>query len=317
MIVITSSFAGILDDWLASLGQTHCAAAPRLSSALSLEAWTAQVHAAVAQAPGPARGLEIGRHVQLQHAGPLGYLLVNTQTLGEFLDTYRLLEKWFYGQNWAQLSHDAQQVEIAWDGRFGQHDRVLEQLHAMALLTVLRSACPTAGPLLRVEVTSAAAGEAAAYRAAFACPVQFSQPALRLVFAVEALQAPIDLSHATLSPAWRSRQRTLREAVPSATELISAVQDAILHTLPAGAPVATVAARLHLSPRTLQRRLTESGCCYRQLLEAIRQRHAQHLLDDPSLSLKEVAFLLGYAEQSAFNHAFQRWHHAAPRQPAG
>ncbi|UUY10208.1 AraC family transcriptional regulator [Pseudomonas sp. J452] len=317
MIVITGAFAGILDDWLASLGQTNRAAVPRSSSALSLEQWTAQVHAAIAQSPGPARGFDIGRHVQLQHAGPLGYLLVNTQTLGEFLDTYLLLEKWFYGQSWAQLSREPQQVSIAWDGRFGRYDRVLEQLHIMALLTVLCSACPTVGALLRVEVTSAAEGEAAAYRAAFGCPVQFNQPVLRLVFAAEALQAPIDLSHATLSPAWRSRQRTLREAVPSATELIRAVEDAILHTLPAGAPVAAVAARLHLSPRTLQRRLTESGCSYRQLLEAIRQRHAQHLLDDPSLSLKEVAFLLGYAEQSAFNHAFQRWHNAAPRQPAG
>ena len=317
MIVVTSSFTGILDDWLVSLGQATRAASPRLSSALSLEQWAAQVHAAIAQAPGPARGLEIGQHVQLQHAGPLGYLLVNTRTLGEFLDNYRLLEKWFYGQSWAQLSLDSQQVAITWDGRFGQHDRVLEQLHLMALLTVLRTACPAAWPPLRVEVTAVAEGEAGAYREAFGCPVNFNQLALRLVFAAEALQAPIDLSHATLSPAWRSRQRTLRETVPSATELIRAVGDAILHTLPAGAPVAAVATRLHLSPRTLQRRLTESGCTYRQLLEAIRQRHGQHLLDDPSLSLKEVAFLLGYAEQSAFNHAFQRWHNVAPRQPTG
>ena len=99
MIVVTSSFAGILDDWLASLGQATREASPRLSSALSLEQWAAQVHAAIAQAPGPARGLDIGQHVQLQHAGPLGYLLVNTRTLGEFLDNYRLLEKWFYGQS--------------------------------------------------------------------------------------------------------------------------------------------------------------------------------------------------------------------------
>jgi AraC-like DNA-binding protein len=313
MIVITSSFAGILDDWLASLGQPSNVVVPRSSNALTLEQWTLKVHATIAQAPGPARGLEIGQHVQLQHVGPLGYLLVNTRTLGEFLDTYLLLEKWFYGQNWAQLSRAGQQVTISWDDRFGLHDRLLEQLHAMALLTVVRSVCPAAGQPLRVEVMNAPAGEVAAYLAAFGCPVQFGRPALRLVFAAEALQAPIDLSRATLSPAWRSRQRTLREALPSATELVRAVEKAILHTLPSGAPVAAVAAHLHLSQRTLQRRLSESGCSYRQLLEAIRQRHAQHLLDDPTLSLKEVAFLLGYAEQSAFNHAYRRWNKLAPR----
>ena len=162
-------------------------------------------------------------------------------------------------------------------------------------------------------MVSASQGEAAAYRLAFGGPVRFRQQASRLVFPVEALQAPVDLRGAGLSPAWRKRQRTLREAMPNATQFVRAVQDAIHHTLPAGAGADAVAARLNLSRRTLQRRLTESGCSYRQMLDAIRQRHAHLLLNDPALSLKEVAFLLGYAEQSAFNHAHRRWHGASPR----
>lgn len=50
-----------------------------------------------------------------------------------------------------------------------------------------------------------------------------------------------------------------------------------------------------------------AGCSYRQLLDGIRECHAIQLLADPSLTRRDVAFLLGYAEQSAFNHAAQRW----------
>lgn len=62
---------------------------------------------------------------------------------------------------------------------------------------------------------------------------------------------------------------------------------------------------------TLQRLLSEAGCTYRQLLDGIRERHATQLLGDASLSRRDVAFLLGYAEQSAFNHAAQRWRAAS------
>jgi AraC-like DNA-binding protein len=87
-----------------------------------------------------------------------------------------------------------------------------------------------------------------------------------------------------------------------------------MHFLPAGAPVDSVAARLGISRRTFQRRLKEAGCTYRLLLSGIRQRHAASLLRDGQLSLKDVTFLLGYSEQSAFNHAYRRWTGVSPLQ---
>lgn len=313
MVVITHTFSGILDDWLASKGHVrahHLPARTGASAALSLEQWSREVREAVAVAPGPARGLEIGQHVRLSHAGPLGYMVVNTKTLGELLSTYLLLEKWFYGRNWAQLITEGEHTAITWHGRMGVADRVIEQLHAMALVVLVRAACPTV-KLRQVAVMSGPKGEASAYRAAFACPVHFDQPALRIEFAAHAMQAPVDMTHAALNLAWCTRQRTLREALPTATEFVRAVQEAILHTLPMGAPADAVAKRLNLSRRTLQRRLTESSCTYRQLLDGIRERHARHLLIDPALSRREIAFLLGYAAQSAFNHTCQRWNRSS------
>jgi AraC-like DNA-binding protein len=314
-IAISEAFAAILADWLESNGLDHAATPPSSSSTapqLTIEQWQQRVRAAVARRPGPTRGLEIGSFVRLSHVGPLGYMAVNTGTLREFLHTYLLLEKWFYGMNWATATFGDTGCEIAWDARFGFPDRLLEQLHAAALATILRAACPTAGSPLQVDFMNAEAGEAQSYSTAFGCPVRFDAPALRFVFSEASLAAPIDVASPALDTAWRSRQRTLRDALPEATAFARAVQSAILLHLPEGAPADAAAASLHLSRRTLQRRLAEHGCTYRLLLDGIREKHAQQLLNDPRLSLEEIAFLLGYAEQSAFNHAYRRWTGTAP-----
>lgn len=317
MIEITRTFSLILDEWLGKLGLPKAAteASRNISSPpLTLSQWTEEVRRVVAHAPGPARGLEIGACVQLQHTGPLGYLVVNSRTLGELLATYLLLEKWFYGQNWASAITSEDQFEIAWDQRLGVPHRLIEQIHTSALLTLVRQACPTAGNPKRVEIMNDDFGEGHLYHEAFGCPVLFGRPNLRLVFPLAALQAPVDLDNVAVGSTWQNCQRTLREAHPNANLFVRAVQEAIMRHLPAGAPVDSVATDLNLSRRTLQRRLADAGCSYRQLLTGIRERHAACLLADDQLSLKDIAFLLGYSEQSAFNHAYKRWTGCPPLQ---
>ena len=316
MIRITSTFGRILEDWLASLGLAPDQGDKGLlasSDPMTLELWTKKVRSAVALAPGPARGLEIGSKVQLAHTGPLGYLVVNSKTLGELLETYMLLEKWFYGQNWASSSTNEAEFEIAWDKNMGLPDRLIEQLHAMALLTVIREFCPTAGNPTKVEVMNEEFGERVAYEKAFGCEVLFKRPTLRLGFPASALRAPVELHHSSIKAVSRSRQRTLREAYPGATHFVRTVQESIMYYLPMGAPIDSVAATMNMSRRTLQRRLSHAGCTYRELLNGLRERHASCLLDDPQISLKEAAFLLGYSEQSAFNHAYRHWTGSSPQ----
>ena len=305
-IEITSSFGGILDAWLESQGvwsEVDDKSRQRPATPLSAMQWTEDVRAAVALAPGPARGLEIGACLKLHHAGPLGYLVVNSRNLGELLETYLLLEKWFYGQNWASAVTDEEHFAISWDRRMGVPDRLVEQLHTSALLTVVRFSCPTASNPISVDVMNSDAGERQAYEKAFGCPVRFDRPQLRVIFPVATLESTVDIDDTLIGVTRKKCQQAIREAHPNATEFVRAVLESILHLLPAGAPADSVAASLDMSRRTFQRRLKEAGCTYRQLLNGIRERHAASLLADAQLSLNDVAFLLGYSEQSAFNHA--------------
>jgi AraC-like DNA-binding protein len=80
-----------------------------------------------------------------------------------------------------------------------------------------------------------------------------------------------------------------------------------------GITVDSLAAALHVSPRTLQRGLGHAlGCTPRQLILALRMREARRLLLAEDLSVKEVAARLGFSDQHHFTHCFTTFYHVAP-----
>jgi AraC-like DNA-binding protein len=69
----------------------------------------------------------------------------------------------------------------------------------------------------------------------------------------------------------------------------------------------TAAAALHMSRRTLSRRLAGERTSFRELLDEVRSEFARALLMDRSLSVADVAFFLNYSEPAAFHRSFRRW----------
>ena len=93
----------------------------------------------------------------------------------------------------------------------------------------------------------------------------------------------------------------------------AAVENAILPLLPHGkARISKVAEALRVSSRTLARRLAAEDLSFAQVLDEMRADLAQRYLDDRSLSISHIAWLLGFQEPSAFTHAFKRWTGKAP-----
>ncbi|WP_169082005.1 AraC family transcriptional regulator [Paenibacillus sp. PL91] len=84
-------------------------------------------------------------------------------------------------------------------------------------------------------------------------------------------------------------------------------------SLTGGRPdIQAVAKELSLSDRTLQRRLTEENTSFKNLLTQARHEQAREYLADPSLDIKEVAFLIGYEDQNSFYRAFRLWEGVTP-----
>jgi AraC-like DNA-binding protein len=127
----------------------------------------------------------------------------------------------------------------------------------------------------------------------------------RITFAV-----PIRQNLAGLS--WAATEHSL--STLSRMDLARRVRRVVADTLSAGVPnLSAVASEMGLGPRTLQRRLSESGHSFQGIVDLARKELALRLLRETDRCLAEIAYLTGFSEQSGFNRAFKRWAGQTPR----
>ncbi len=100
-------------------------------------------------------------------------------------------------------------------------------------------------------------------------------------------------------------------ASPSFTDRVTAH---IAASLPAGSDVAEVARAMHMSGRTLQRRLEQEGATFSEVLDRARLDVAKRALATPTTTLTEVALQLGFSDLATFTRAFKRWTGMPPGQ---
>lgn len=107
--------------------------------------------------------------------------------------------------------------------------------------------------------------------------------------------------------------RAVVQQLPRGGDTARAVAEVVGRSLEGGEPsLALVARKLGQSARTLQRRLEEEGTSVAAIVRAERERLAKEQLGRPGVSLAELAFLLGFSDQSAFTRAFRRWTGTTP-----
>ncbi|HEX3770279.1 MAG TPA: helix-turn-helix domain-containing protein [Polyangiaceae bacterium] len=131
-----------------------------------------------------------------------------------------------------------------------------------------------------------------------------------------ALPGADDRMRATMEPLAEAALRA-RSAAAAPPSLAARVSARLVASLPEGADVAVVAAALHMSPRTLQRRLEEEGTAFTEVLDRARLELARTALQDRSASLTAIAFRLGFADLATFSRAFKRWTGQPPGQWRG
>jgi AraC-like DNA-binding protein len=175
--------------------------------------------------------------------------------------------------------------------------------------------CGAQKPLLRplrLELSrSAEHGEM--YEAAFGCPVKFKAKRDAIIFRSSDLDLPFVGYNAELLEMLTpqlDQQLAPHKKKQSCTDQVKWVLKRLL-----GGPrpeINEVAKELGMSSRTLQRRITDEGTSYRQLLNDARHELARFYLKEPSLSVSEIAYLLSYEDPSSFFRAFHEWERTTP-----
>lgn len=317
---VTGSWVQLLTDWLDQEGLP----APELRALLDsrgpadivpLPVWQTMLERAVALRPDlPAPGLAIGAMVQPRHVGVLGYLILACTSLGQAMQAYQRYEGLFYGLNVMQVQPRGNWFRVQWPAH-ASTGALADTVAIAAMLTFLRRlvTIPPVPASVHFAFSKPAPDVHAAYEAFFACPVYFSAPFTAVELAIADLHKPLPHNDATVMALLDRQAQAMVTAIPDADHFDRALQQAMVRLMPEGeVGLARVAEQLHLSVRTLQRRLEVRQCSWRELLDRTREQLAGHYLLDQTLTLGDIALLLGFSEQSAFTRAYRRWTGSTP-----
>lgn len=150
------------------------------------------------------------------------------------------------------------------------------------------------------------------YQELFGLNLSFEQPKLVVRFDRHQAEQPIAGGNPTLAKATEQLVAEYLHKLKSPS-FLNEVQQVLFEMWPRGeAKLDIVASKLHVSPRTLHRKLEDAGTNFRQQQEVTRHQLALKFINQPHLSISEIGFLLGFSSNSNFSRAFKRWTQQTP-----
>lgn len=262
----------------------------------------------------PAIALSIAQCVNTANLGILGYLLHACDTLGEALVRLQRYGKLIINDmDHIRLAQVNTNMEIQWPDIAAGEQLIME----FGMAVMRQFSLQLAGRPLQlnyVHLMHELVGDAAPYESFFGCEVFFNQPLNLMSFPATNLDIPIEKPDKALLGILQQQAEEALKNLPSVDVFLQQAQRQLMDLCQQGEPsLMQLADRLHLSQRTLQRRLAQYDLSFQQLLDDVRQQLCRQYLQQ-QVSLSDIAQLIGYSDQSAFTRAYKRWTGTTPLQ---
>lgn len=318
---IPGTYVRMLFDYIETQGQAAAAvlaepapAADGAESSYSAHHWRTLLERAAQHLGDPAIGLRVGATITPAHLGPLGYVLLASSGVPAALERYGRYQRLVHDVSPVGWRLDGDLLTLEWSAESRGVGLLVNQCGMAALVQFARDITGTDVTPRAVYFVEPQPDDLAAYTALFRCPLVFGAEVTRIDYAADLLGLTLRQPDPALV-AMLERQIQIRLAgLPQRDDLAQQVRHGIAAWLTRGEPLLdNIAVEMHMSGRTLRRKLEQGGWTFRMLLDDTRLQMAHEYLRDKRLALPEVALLLGYSEQSAFNRAFMRWTGATPR----
>lgn len=260
-------------------------------------------------------GLELGRRITPFHLGVAGFVVVTASDVATALQS---LAKWMdlHDRAGAPTMQASETSLVLGYAIYASDVAVPGHIYDMTMAfacNMLRQLCGEDWAPSEVLLTRQTPRDLAPYRKHFRAPIRFNSEQSGIVIPTHWLEHQTKLAnppmHAYLQDLAQSSQdesdRTLVGQLHNILRQCLALQDV---------SQSIVARQLGMHPRTLNRRLQSEGTTFRAELDAIKKGMSEQLLVLTNMNIGQVAMALGYGSNSAFNHAFSRWHGHTPRQ---
>ena len=264
-------------------------------------------------------GLVVGSAVQAKSYQVLGYAIMSSQNLGEAIDRLIRYEK-LVGQLGSTVFVPEGEgstgiCKLVWQCPFDAvWVRFLKEAAIAGWVTYSLSQVQVESAEFTVHFDHAASSiPFERYQKVFGDQIVFDSDWCGVAFDKALLTLPFTQADPGLNAMMDHQAAVLLEMFDSKLNLVNSTREQIASRLPSGDPILDeVAEALSLTARVLQNRLKESGTTFKEVVDEVRKQLSLSYLSEEDVPLIDVAFLLGFSEQSSFSRAFKRWMGKSP-----
>ena len=264
----------------------------------------------------PALPLHVGAAMHIGVHGLFGHALMSCRTLKQAAGilmrhnplTGGLARSDLAFENGEAILTFAPPIEVPGNPNF------LTDIFFAAATTVIRELTGAEAVPGILELSYKPVANIAVYEEILRVPVQFGCAANRLKGPASTLAAPLRSAGVVTADAYLRQCEILLRRMRTVGSHESSVRRVILSSRGNFPSAPEIAKALHMSERTLRRRLESESTSYQMIVNDVRNHLAQQYLSDTDLSVADVGTLVGFEDFANFRHAFRRWNGVTPSQ---
>jgi AraC-like DNA-binding protein len=258
-------------------------------------------------------GLKLGTEAKTERFHPSGIAALSTPNFGAAIDHMARYKQLTCPEEMRHEINDEEwSIWFRWLLAVDSEPTVLTEYCFAWLLTIARHGTGTPLSPLRVEFVQPRSHIKVIERH-FGCPAVCEAPRNAIVFRASDRERTFVTRNAELldmlAPQFEKELTQCDDQDSFITLVRRTIQERLTGHRPA---IEDVARTLHMSSRTLQRRLQDAGSHYQRVLDEARRQMARYYLGNSVLELNEAAYLLGYEDAKSFVRAFRTWEGIPP-----
>jgi AraC-like DNA-binding protein len=264
----------------------------------------------------PVIGPKLGTETSIHRFHPSAIAALSADTFGAGIDTMAKYKKLSAPEEILQEKSDGEwKIRFRWTLAVEVEPPALIEYCFSSLLTIARHGTGTRLSPLRVDLVQTR-GNLKLLERHFGCPVICGASQNAMVFRASDAELAFVTRNLELLEmlAPQFEQELKQRYADEENTFIELVSGAIQQRLTGRRPsIEQIADDLHMSSRTLQRRLQDSGWSFQRVLGEARRQLARYYLSNSVLELGEAAYLLGYEDANSFARAFRGWEGIPPK----
>ena len=269
---------------------------------------------AVTMSGDPAIAIRIGEDIDLAAYGTYGFAIMSSADMGAALDLFlRYGQSLIFSSSWHRSDYEDGLILRMEQNSGTQYQQMLltelsfSHLHGNSQLLIAK---PAEG--VRVHLNYPRPKHFEVYEESWAHSIEFDQEHSQIFLPNDWLRQRVRTGDPTTNVLFSQQCEELVSGMTEVDETAAIVRRLLIHSVGNFLSISEVAEQLHVTERTLRRRLAAEGTDFRTIFDDIRNTLAQNYLRKTSLSIVEIADLLNYTEATNFHRAFQRWNSTTP-----